>query len=238
MAAHSSSFGNIPSGASGKPEPFTLHVPDSELEEFRVLLRHSKVGPETWENSRKDGEFGVTRDWIAAAKDTWLNEFDWRTHEAHINSFPNFKIPIQDAECGEFNIHFAALFSARRDATAVVFMHGWPGSFVEFLPILDILRTKYTPETLPFHAIVPSLPGYTLSSGPPLDKDFTLDDAARVLNHLMISLGFGGGYVAQGGDVGYFLARIMAGKHDECKALHGKPTAKSLFKFLGIYRYH
>lgn len=223
MATDSPSFGTIPQNAPGKPEPFTLRVSDEDLADFRSLLRLSKVGPATWENGRGDGSLGVTRDWLAGAKDAWLGAFDWRAHEAHINSFPNFKLAVQDAECGgELDVHFAALFSARPDATPVIFMHGWPGSFLEFLPILDLLRQRYTPETLPFHAVVPSLPGYTLSSGPPVDRDFTLRDAARVLNQLMVDLGFGGGYVAQGGDVGYFLARIMSATYDECKALHGE----------------
>ena len=64
---------------------------------------------------------------------------------------------------------------------------------------MSILREKYTPETLPYHIIVPSLPGYTFSSRPPLDRDFRLEDTARLLNRLMISLGFGNGYVVQGG---------------------------------------
>ena len=73
------------------------------------------------------------------------------------------------------------------------------GSFLEFLPIMSILRQKYTPETLPYHIIVPSLPGYAFSSRPPLDRDFRLEDIARLLNKLMISLGFGKGYAVQGG---------------------------------------
>ena len=93
---------------------------------------------------------------------------------------------------------------------------------MEFLPILKLLKEKYSPETLPYHVVVPSLPGYTLSDGPPLDKDFNLDDLTRILNQLMINLGFGSkGYVAQGGDVGSMVARLLA-TAPECKAIHGK----------------
>jgi microsomal epoxide hydrolase len=73
------------------------------------------------------------------------------------------------------------------------------GSFLEFLPIMSILREKYTPENLPYHIIIPSLPGYAFSSRPPLDRDFRLEDVARIFNSLMISLGFENGYVVQGG---------------------------------------
>ncbi|KAF3770823.1 epoxide hydrolase 1 [Cryphonectria parasitica EP155] len=218
-------FDTVPAAASGKAEPFQLHVPDSEVADFKDLLRLSRIGPETWENSvstREGGKyFGVTRDWLSSAKTTWLTDFDWRKHESRINSFPNFKIQIEDGEPQQpLSIHFAALFSKKKDAVPVLFMHGWPGCHLEFLPMLDLLRTKYTAETLPFHAVVPSLPGYGLSSGPPLDRDFACADAARVLNKLMVELGFGAGYIAQGGDLGSFLARQLSSTYDECKAYH------------------
>ena len=111
-----------------------------------------------------------------------------------------------------YSVHFAALFSTNPAAVPVMMLHGWPGSFLEFLPILRILAGKYTPETLPYHIIVPSLPGYTLSSPPPKDKDFRIEDAATILDTLMRQLGFEkSGYVVQGGDVGSKLARVLGG---------------------------
>lgn len=222
-------FGTIPQGAPGKPEPFNLRVPDEDLSHFKALLQLSKIAPPTYENL-KGGKhaLGLTRDWLASAKTAWLHDFDWRDHEAHINSFPNFKIPIADEQCGTLDIHFAGLFSTRQDATPLVLLHGWSGSFAEFLPVLDLLRDKYAPATLPYHVVVPSLPGYTLSSGPPVDRDFGIEDAARYMNTLMVQLGFGQGYVAQGGDVGYFVGSVMSSTFEECKALHGElPTSAS-----------
>lgn len=73
------------------------------------------------------------------------------------------------------------------------------GSFLEFLPIMSILRERYTPATLPYHIIVSSLPGYAFSSAPPLDRDFQLQDIARLMNKLMLQLGFEHGYAVQGG---------------------------------------
>ncbi|KAL5044739.1 hypothetical protein BDW71DRAFT_198847 [Aspergillus fruticulosus] len=106
---------------------------------------------------------------------------------------------------GKVNIHFAALFSIKKDAIPIIFLHGYPGSFVEYLPMMDLLRDKYTPETLPYHAI---------------NVEMTLDRAARIMNQLMIDLGFENGYIAQGGDLGSMLARIMSVRYKECKALH------------------
>jgi microsomal epoxide hydrolase len=96
------------------------------------------------------------------------------------------------------------------------------GTILEFLGTLDILVKKYTPDTLPFHVVVPSLPGYGYSSGPPLDRDFTTENAAAFLDDLMVGLGFGDGYISQGGDIGSFLTRVLAVTSDHCKAAHSE----------------
>jgi microsomal epoxide hydrolase len=82
------------------------------------------------------------------------------------------------------------------------------------------LKEKYTPEDLPYDIIVPSLPGYAWSSPPPLDRDFTCEDIARLMDLLMQKLGFGKGYVAQGGDIGSRVSRILGVKYDSCKGEH------------------
>ena len=79
------------------------------------------------------------------------------------------------------------------------------------------MREKYTPQELPYHIIVPSLPGYGFSSPPPLDRDFSIDDIGAIMNQLMLDLGFGGGYIAQGGDIGSRIARTMAWTYETCK---------------------
>jgi microsomal epoxide hydrolase len=145
-----------------------------------------------------------------------------RKHEVEINSLPHYTAPVKDDNGKLFSIHFLALYSERRDATPLVLLHGWPGSFLEFIPILKILSRRYTPETLPYHVIVPSLPGYTFSSPPPLDQDFSIEDVARIINKLVVGLGFGDGYVVQGGDIGSDVSRILAAEHPSCKAVHSK----------------
>lgn len=69
--------------------------------------------------------------------------------------------------------------------------------------------------------IVPSLPGYTFSSGPPLDKNFSTEDISRILDRLMKDIGFESGYVAQGGDIGSRVARALAVDYGSCKGMHG-----------------
>ncbi|KAK1489134.1 epoxide hydrolase [Colletotrichum cuscutae] len=153
-------------------EEFNLHILDSRIEDFASLLLLQRSVPKP-------------------AKDAWL-ELDWRKQEDCINSFPNFNVTIDDVDAGPTNIHFVGLYSKRSDALPLLFLHGWPGSFLEFLPLLDILKSKYTPETLPYHVIVRSLPNYGLSGGP-IDIELTLETAARLMNELMITLGFDSG---------------------------------------------
>jgi microsomal epoxide hydrolase len=122
-----------------------------------------------------------------------------------------------DDELGNFHVHFVFMPSKRQDAVPLLLLHGWPGSFLEFLPMIDKLRKKYGPDDLPYHIVVPSLPGYVFTSPPPLDKDFGIEDVARLMNQLMLNLGYGAGYMVQGGDVGSKVARVIATKHGECK---------------------
>lgn len=142
-----------------------------------------------------------------------------RESEKFINSFPNYTLPVK-VKGEEINLHFVALFSDKEDAVPLVFSHGWPGSFLEFLPILSILREQYSPTDLPFHVVVPSLPGYAYSASPPLGSEFGIDDLAQSIHLLMLELGFGSGYVAQGGDIGSYVSRILGAKYEECKAVH------------------
>ncbi|KAJ4292651.1 hypothetical protein N0V90_009314 [Kalmusia sp. IMI 367209] len=194
--------------------PFTLSISDQDLSEWRQLLQLSKLGPKTYENQQTTEQYGVTYDWLSNAKDYWLNTYSWRTQEAYINSFANYKTTIND-----FDVHFVALFSTKKDAIPIIAMHGWPGSFIEFLPMLEVIKKQYEGKELPYHIIIPSLPGYTLSSGGPVDRDWGVRDSAEVMHNLMQSLGFEK-YFVQGGDVGSFLARIMAATYEGVVGAH------------------
>lgn len=142
-----------------------------------------------------------------------------RRCEARINSFPNYTTIISDDEGNDFTIHFIALFSDNPDAHPLAFFHGWPGNITEFLSILDVVKSQYSAKDLPYHIIVPSLPGYTFSSGPPPTKNMNTGDIPVIMNKLMKGLGFNA-YIAQGGDIGSFVTRQLAERFDECKAFH------------------
>ncbi|KAE8386397.1 Alpha/Beta hydrolase protein [Aspergillus alliaceus] len=209
----SARFSHIPPTARVTPSVFTASISQEQLAELQTLVKVGKIAPPTYENSQPG--FGITSNWLTAIREKWINDFDWKKCEARINSFPQFTAKIEDIE-----LHFAALFSEKTDAVPIVLLHGWPGSFLEFLPLLQLFRDEFTPSTLPYHLIVPSLPGYGFSSSPPVDKNFTTHDVARVIDTLMKNLGFESGYVAQGGDIGARVSRHLAVNYDSCKAVH------------------
>ena len=118
------------------------------------------------------------------------------------------------------------LFSQRADAVPILFLHGWPGSFLEFMGLFSEAARRYSADQLPFHMIAPSLIGYTLSSGPPQTQDWSIYETARVMQRLMERLGFGEeGYVAQGGDLGSYTSQVLAAQFESCKAIHCKSSS-------------
>lgn len=214
-------YDTLPANATLKPSKFEARVSDKHLSDFETLLRLSPIGPETYENTtRTDGQYGIGRQWLIETKNYWQNKYDWRKTEDRINSFPNFTVPVKARDGDTYSMHFVALFSEDPEAVPICLLHGWPGSFLEFLKLLDEVKSKYKPKELPYHFIVPSLPGYTFSAGPSVKDEWKHDDIAYVINELMVGLGFGSGYIAHGGDIGSFISRILAVQYSTCKAIH------------------
>lgn len=207
-------FDSVPSNASFNPQNFAAHVPDEQLKDFQQLLKLSKIGPKTYENLKEDRSFGITREWLENTKKHWETAYDWRKTEERINALPQYTVKIEDTD-----LHFMALFSKKPDAAPIALLHGWPGSFLEFLGVCELAKDKYDENSLPFHFIVPSLPGYAYSSGPTLEKDYTTEDIARVVDKLMTGLGFSN-YISQGGDIGSFVTRVLGAQYDSCVAAH------------------
>lgn len=90
------------------------------------------------------------------------------------------------------------------------------GSFLEFLPILNKVQKQYAsdPASLPYHLIVPSVPGYGFTKIS-ANKDMTMVRVCRILNKMMVNLGFNQ-YIAQGGDVGSMITKTVVEEYDEC----------------------
>lgn len=143
-----------------------------------------------------------------------------RKIEANINTVPHFFGRVEH-NGKSYSIHYMALFSKRKDAIPVVCIHGWPGCFMEYFGIAKLLQSRYTPETLQFHLIVPSLPGYTFSTGPPKDENFSTYDVSCIFRELFRDLQFDTtGYVVAGGDIGSRVARALAVDDEACIGIH------------------
>ncbi|KXX78196.1 putative epoxide hydrolase [Madurella mycetomatis] len=217
------SFGVLPTGIPGNPVPFDMLVPKRDQNHLTNLVRKAEIGVPSYYNQHADpaeGVFGITRDWLSGAQDAWVRDFDWSDHQAKYNSYPNYRINVTTSDGQLFNLHFAGLFSQKADAKPIILMHGWPGAWTEFVPMLDLLAAKYTPQTLPYHVVVPSIPDYGLSTrADELETELKIEVAAEALNELMVNLGFNK-YVAQGGDIGAFLAQTMCGLFEQCIGFH------------------
>ncbi|KAK6715684.1 hypothetical protein SNK04_006638 [Fusarium graminearum] len=210
-----------PVPASANLTASTISIPDSEIDRLKTLLKLSPIPePNVW-NGREDGSFGIPRSELLDLVNYWEKDYDWRKWEATLNSIPQYNITVTDDDSKSYMINFFALFSKNPSAIPILFLHGWPGSVVEYLPILQKLQSDYSPETLPYHIIVPHHIGYPFSDPPHLDKEFTHSDNARLMSKMMHSLGFDKtGYVSQGGDFGGWTAPVIANIDPACKLVH------------------
>ena len=120
--------------------PFQVAVPEKALQDLKALLDLSPLPPVTYEGSLEDRKYGVTREWLVQAKEYWRDQFDWRKHEKHINSFAQFQAPIVDDDGKTYDIHFTALFSRKSDAIPLLFLHGWPGKLKAVPPELSFVQ--------------------------------------------------------------------------------------------------
>jgi pimeloyl-ACP methyl ester carboxylesterase len=103
-------------------------------------------------------------------------------------------------------------------AIPLLLVHGWPGTFFEFQNVMAPLLSPDAPEQPSFHLVVPSLPGFCWSQGPP--RGWTLQDTARMYDGLMKRLGYET-YAAQAGDWGHWVVRELgSGRYESCKAVH------------------
>jgi epoxide hydrolase len=112
-------------------QPFTIAIPDAEIEDLQRRLENVR-----WPDQAPGDPwtFGIEREVMQYVVDYWRNTYDWRAREARMNAYPNF---ITTAE-GE-QVHFLHVRSSHANATPMVLTHGWPGSFVEFLDVIEPL---------------------------------------------------------------------------------------------------
>ncbi len=179
-------------------EPFDITVPDEVLADLK-----ERLGRTRWPDQipGTGWDYGTDLAYLQELCAHWRDEYDWRTHEARLQAWDHFRTEIDGQP-----IHFIHAPSPVEGAMPLLISHGWPGSVVEFLQVIDPLRDPAAHGGDPadaFHVVAPSLPGYTWS-GPTTDRGWHPRRIAEAFAELMARLGYDR-YVAQGGDWGSMI---------------------------------
>jgi pimeloyl-ACP methyl ester carboxylesterase len=187
---------------NGALRPFNVNVAEAELQDLRRRINATK-----WPDREtvKDESQGVR---LAAIQDLaryWGTDYDWRKVEAKLNALPQFITDIDGLD-----IHFVHVRSKHQDALPIIITHGWPGSLIEQLKIIDPLTNPTAhggTAADAFHVVIPSMPGYGFS-GKPTSTGWDPVRIARAWIVLMKRLGYTR-FVAQGGDWGAVVTDLM-----------------------------
>ncbi|TCD61396.1 hypothetical protein EIP91_008517 [Steccherinum ochraceum] len=182
---------------------FTLSIPDSELAYLRKKLEDVRFPDELNESG---WDYGTPLTDVRRLVARWKDGYDWRAAEAKINTLPQFTRDIDVDQFGTLNIHYVHAKSQAKDAIPLLFAHGWPGHFLEVAKILPLLVS--TGKHTSFHVVALSHPGFGFSEDPK-KRGFGIKQYAEVAHKLMLALGYDE-YVAQGGDWGYSICRMLA----------------------------
>jgi pimeloyl-ACP methyl ester carboxylesterase len=189
-------------GAGAAIRPFKYKASDAELAELRRRIMATRF-PE--KETVNDDSQGVQLATVEALARYWAKEYDWRKVEARLNAYPQFMTEIDGLD-----IHFLHVRSKHENALPLIVTHGWPGSIIEQLKIIEPLTNPTAhggSASDAFHVVIPSMPGYGFS-GKPTTTGWDPEHIARAWVVLMKRLGYKK-FVAQGGDWGAIITEFM-----------------------------
>ncbi len=196
------------------PRPFQVDIPVSEYESLQHKLAETRL-PET--ETVDDWSQGVPLGYAREFLDYWQNSYDMQRLARRINAHPQFTMTLDGLD-----IHFLHIRSPHSNAKPLLMTHGWPGSQMEFMRVIEPLTQ---PEKHggsaddAFHLVLPSLPGYGFSAKPTA-TGWGVEKTAREWMQLMANLGYRK-YVAQGGDWGSAVTTAIGYQNDgNCQAIH------------------
>ena len=194
--------------------PFKIEVPESEITALRTRLRATR-----WPDAETPDDWsqGVP---LAYAKEFchyWAEEYDWTATLARLDAFDHFTTILEDLP-----IHFIHARSPEADARPIIITHGWPGTVVEFLKVIEPLTNPVAHggnAEDAFHVVCPSLPGFGFS-GKPSIPGYGIPKIAGMWDQLMMRLGYDA-YFAQGGDWGSTVTTTIGIQNlGHCKGIH------------------
>jgi pimeloyl-ACP methyl ester carboxylesterase len=176
-------------------------IAEKALSDLKARIRNTRwplpaPGPR-WEQ-------GTDRDYVQALLAYWVDGFDWRAQERHLNGFAQYQATIDGVR-----IHFVHERARPGGGVPLILTHGWPGCFAEYLPLVPLLTdpAAHGIDGPAFDLIIPSLPGYGFSERPA--RSVTYRDVGRIWHQLMRGLGYDR-YAAGGSDFGSGVATLMA----------------------------
>lgn len=194
--------------------PFKIEIAQSEIDNIRA-----RVSQFPWQDMPADEgwEYGSNLEYMKELCTHWLEKYDWRAQEEAMNKFSHFIAPVDGID-----MHYILEKGSGENPRPLLISHGWPGSFVESLGIIEKLAH---PERFggniedAFDVIVPSLPGFGFSGRPP--RPYGPRKMAEVLNSLMVDVLGYDSYIAHGADWGSAISSWLGYDHDaHCKAIH------------------
>jgi epoxide hydrolase len=199
--------------------PAPIAVPDAALADLRDRL-HRTRWPER--ETVEDWSQGVPLAYVQDLCATWADAYDWRRCEAELNGYEQLRFAARGPGGQPLGIQVLHAPSAEPDAIPVVFTHGWPGSVVEFLGVIEALRHPAAhggSAADAFHVVCPTLPGYGFSDRP-AEPGWGVDHIADQWAELMTALGYER-FGAQGGDWGSAVTTRIGAQHPErCFGIH------------------
>ncbi len=194
---------------SARPRPFSLRVHDDAIADLKTRLARTRLPDQA---PGEPWAYGTDVSFMRALLAHWRDAFDWRTHEARLNAWPQYKVALDDVD-----LHFLHVPGRGPRPMPLVLSHGWPGSVFEFLELIPMLTDPAShggDATDAFTVVAPSLPGYGLSFDPG-QRRFALEDIAARFDSLMHGVLGYARYGAQGGDWGSFVTSVLGARHPD-----------------------
>lgn len=171
-------------------QAFPIHIAENDLQDLERRLAASRWPTGVVESG------GLSREKLEPLITYWRSGFSWRAQEAALNRQPHFTVEVDGTR-----IHFVHLRAPRERASALLLLHGWPGSFLELLQVGELLSSEH-------HVVIPSIPGFGFSSIPPT-PGMSNRVVANLFVRLMSELGYAR-FAIHGGDIGAGIGSWMA----------------------------
>lgn len=167
-------------------QPFQISIPEDKLHRLRQKLLFTDYPVEV--DDAEPWSLGPPVSEIKRLVEYWVDGYDWCKAESHLNTFPQYTTQISVDDFGNHNVHFIHQPSEVPDAIPLLFVHGWPGSFIEVTKILPLL-IKGGQDFPAFHVVAPSLINFGFSDAS-AKKGFAVAQHAETCHKLMLQLGY------------------------------------------------